>query len=265
MVYNPILELKDISLSFTGGRDTFKILNELNMQVEPGKITALIGGNGVGKTTLFNIISGFKHGFRGEVRFNGRTITKLPPHRISRFGIGRLFQGKPLLPDLTLLENMKLAASDTSGEFPFSCLFRKKKLENEEKEKEAKVGKILNRLFGEGNKYVQMLNDRGAEFSYGEQRLLSLAGLFMGNFSLLLLDEPTAGVNPVYVETIRKIIRMMVSEEKKTVLLIEHNMQFVSGIADTCVFLEGGRITVQGETEAVLNNQSVRNSYLGVG
>ena len=260
-----ILKLKNISLSFNGGRDTFKILNDLNMSVKRGEITALIGGNGVGKTTLFNIISGFQKGFQGKVCFNDQVISKLPPHKVSRQGIGRLFQGKPLLPDLTLLENMKLAESDTSGEFPFSCLFRKKTLESKEKEKEAKAGKILNQLFGDNNKYVQMLNDRGSEFSYGEQRLLSLAGLFMGDFSLLLLDEPTAGVNPVYIETIKEIIRLMVSDEKKTVLLIEHNMQFVGGIADTCVFLENGRIAVQGKTKDVLSNQNVRNSYLGIG
>lgn len=260
-----ILELKNISLSFNGGRDTFRILSDLNMSVEHGRITALIGGNGVGKTTLFNIISGFQKGFRGRVCFQNQAICKLPPHKVSRCGIGRLFQGKPLLPDLTLLENMKLAASDASGEFPFSCLFRQKTLESSESKKENRAVEILNRLFGENNKYVPMLNDRGSDFSYGEQRLLSLAGLFMGDYSLLLLDEPTAGVNPKYIETIKDIIRQMVADGKKTVLLIEHNMQFVGGIADTCVFLQGGRIAAHGKTETVLGNQDVRNSYLGIG
>jgi branched-chain amino acid transport system ATP-binding protein len=259
-----ILELKNITLSFTGGRDTFKILNDLNMSVERGKITALIGGNGVGKTTLFNIISGFQRNFQGRVVFSDKAISKWPPHRVSRRGIGRLFQGKPLLRDLTLLENMKLAAADATGEFPFSHLFRKKTLEAKEKEKETQAVEILNRLFGENNKYVSMLNDRGSAFSYGEQRLLSLAGLFMGDYSLLLLDEPTAGVNPKYMETLKGIIRQMVVDGSKTVFLIEHNMQFVNGIADTCVFLEGGRIAVQGKTESVLSNQAVRNSYLGI-
>ena len=260
-----ILELKNISLSFTGGRDTFRILDGLDMRIERGKITALIGGNGVGKTTLFNIVSGFQKGFTGEVRFNNRSIGRWSPHRISRLGVGRLFQGKPLLPGLTLLENMKLAAADTSGEFPFSYLFWKQKLEAVEQAKEARAKEILNRLFGDNNKYVEMLHDPGEAFSYGEQRLLSLASLFMGDYSLLILDEPTAGVNPKYVETIREIIRRIVADDKKSVLLIEHNMPFVSRIADTCAFLQNGKIAVKGKTEKVLNNQDVRNSYLGIG
>lgn len=260
-----ILELKNISLSFAGGRDASRILDGLSMKVPRGKITALIGGNGVGKTTLFNIISGFQNGHQGEICFDGRSIGRSAPHRVSRLGIGRLFQKKPLLSELTLLENMKLASADTAGEFPFSYFFRKAKLEKTEKAKETRAVEILNRLFGEGNEYVQRLNHRGSDFSGGEQRLLSLAGLFMGEHTLLLLDEPTAGVNPKYIESVKTIIRQMVADGQKTILLIEHNMPFVSGIADTCAFLEKGKIDIHEATGAVLNNQKVRNSYLGIG
>ncbi len=259
-----ILELKNISLSFTGGRGTFKILNDLQMSVPRGKMTALIGGNGVGKTTLFNIISGFQKNFRGTILFKEQSIGTLSPHKISRFGIGRLFQGKPLLPNLTLLENLKLAAPDTSGEFPFSCLFCRKKLEDREAGKEEQAKNVLNQLFGDDNKYVSMLNENGSNFSYGEQRLLSLACLFMGDYSLLLLDEPTAGVNPKYMETIKRIIKQMTVDGRRTVLMIEHNMQFVREMADICVFLEDGKIAVQGPTQEVLGNRKVRNSYLGI-
>ena len=259
------LELNNINLSITGGRDSFKILNNLTLRIKHNIITAMIGGNGVGKTTLFNIISGFQKKYTGNVNFNGLSIDRLPPHKIAKLGIGRLFQGKSLLPNLTLLENMKLAAADNSGEFPFSYMFKRKKLEQIEKEKESKAETILTRLFGDGNKYAEMLHEPGEAFSFGEQRLLSLASLFMGDYSLLMLDEPTAGVNPRYVETIREIIRRMVADDGKTVLLIEHNMQFVSQIADTCIFLENGRIAASGNTKEILNSKNVRNSYLGIG
>jgi len=259
-----ILELKNIALSFTGGKDTFKILNGLNFCVEEGKVTALIGGNGAGKTTLFNIISGFQKDFSGEILFKGENLRNYSPDAIARKGIGRLFQGKPLLPDLSLLENMKLASNDCSGESPLSYLFSRKKIDRKEREKELQAIGILNRLFGENNKYVTMLHHKGSEFSYGEQRLIALARLFMGNYSLLLLDEPTAGVNPVYIDTIKRIIRQMVVDGKTTVLLIEHNMPFVNGIADYCSYLSDGIIQCEGVADDVLANQDVKNSYLGI-
>ncbi|MDR1897949.1 MAG: ATP-binding cassette domain-containing protein [Prevotellaceae bacterium] len=267
-----MLQLKNITLSFSGGRGTFKILDSLNLCVERGKITALVGGNGTGKTTLFNIISGFQKDCSGEIVFNDKKINTLSPSGIARQGIGRLFQGKSLLPDLTLLENMKLHASTLTefktpkglrDETPFAYLFRSKRQREIENTKEARAIEVLNNLFGNENKYLEMLHTLGSDFSYGEQRLLSLAGLFMGSYSLLLLDEPTAGVNPVYIEQIRRIIRQMAGEGK-TILLIEHNMQFVRDIADKVVYLDNGKIQFEGTATEVLNNQEVKNSYLGV-
>jgi ABC-type branched-subunit amino acid transport system ATPase component len=259
-----ILALKNIMLAFAKGKDSFRILDGLNLNVPKGKITALAGGNGTGKTTLFNVISGFQKDFDGEIVFDNKRIDKLPPHRVAQKGVGRLFQGNGLLSDLTLLENMKLNANNTAGETPFSHLFRKKKLKTVEMLKEMQSVEILKDLFGENNKYQSMLHTTGSDFSYGEQRLLSLAGLFMGDYSLLLLDEPTAGVNPVYIEQIKRIIRQM-TVKGKTILLIEHNMQFVGNIADKVAYLNEGRIQFEGTASEVLNNQEVKNSYLGVG
>jgi branched-chain amino acid transport system ATP-binding protein len=258
-----LLNLKNITLSFGGGRNTFKLLNRLNLCAENGKITAIVGGNGTGKTTLFNIISGFQQDYEGEIVFNGKPISKQPPHRIAQQGVGRLFQGKSLFPDLTLLENMKLYIS-SGAEMPFACLFRKKKLQEMEAKKEAPAIATLEKLFGSPNKYVtDMLHTPGNGFSYGEQRLLSLAGLMAGDYSLLLLDEPTAGVNPVYIEQIKRIIRQM-ADAGKTILLIEHNMPFVKDIADKVAYLDDGKIQFEGTAAEVLNKQEVKNSYLGV-
>ena len=260
----PILELKDIRLSFTNAHnETFDLLHGVNLDVEKGKITALVGGNGTGKTTLFNIISGFKKDYRGDVFFEGKNLNRLPAHKISLLGIGRLFQGGQLLSGLTLMENLKIASNDTTGESPFSLFSRPLATRAVEVEREQQTKVVLKRLFGTENKYLTMLDHEASAFSYGEQRLLSLARLLMGNDRLLLLDEPTSGVNPVYIETIANIIRQMVAEGI-TVLLIEHNMQFVRQVADVCAYLDDGKITKVGPTDKVLNDQQVRNSYLGI-
>lgn len=260
-----ILRLKDIRISFTNARsEVFNLLNGVNLDVPKGKITAIVGGNGTGKTTLFNIISGFQKDFQGEVIMDGKRLNGIPAHKISLMGMGRMFQGRQLMGDLTLMENMKIASDDRTGEFPFDALFRAKKIAASERAKEEKAISILKRLFGEDNKYLQMLDCKASEFSYGEQRLIALASLLMGNDTLLLLDEPTAGVNPVYINTIGEIIRKMVEEDGLTVLLIEHNMHFVRKIADNCAYLDDGVIAKTGSVVEVLDDREVRNSYLGI-
>ena len=260
-----ILELKDIQMSYTNARkEVFNLLNGVNMAVEKGKVTALIGGNGAGKTTLFNIISGVEKGFHGKVFLEGKDITKLPAHRIAQMGLGRLFQGRQLMDDLTLMENMKIASKDTTGENPFDCFFRFKKVAASETAKEQQAIDILIKVFGDVNKYLDLLNHKASELSYGEQRLIAMARLLMGNSRLLLLDEPTSGVNPKYIEVFQQIIRDMVEKEGQTVLLIEHNMSFVRNVADYCHYLDEGIIIKSGETHEVLDDNEVRKDYLGL-
>jgi len=260
-----ILQLKDIHISFTNAQnETFEVLRGVNLDVETSKITALVGGNGTGKTTLFNIISGFEKNYTGDVLFEGNNLNKKSPHQISQRGIGRLFQNGQLMGGLTLLENMKLASSDSTGEMPFSSLIFARKWRLAEAQKEQQAREILTRIFGEGNKYLDMLGDDASSFSYGEQRILSLCCLLMGGNRLLLLDEPTSGVNPHYINVIEQIIREMKETEGLTVLLIEHNMHFVRKVADSCAYLDEGRIAKVGPTDEVLDDKNVRNSYLGL-
>lgn len=260
-----ILQLKDIKLGFTNTHsEVSNLLNGVNLSVEQGEVMALIGGNGTGKTTLFNIISGFQGNFGGDVVFDGKRLNGVSAHRISMMGIGRLFQGRQLMNDLTLMENMKIASDDKTGEMPFEPFLFPRKIARKEREKEEKAVNILKSLFGENNKYLSMLHDKASAFSYGEQRLIAIARLLMGNDRLLLLDEPTAGVNPIYIGTIKEIIRKMVRNQGLTVLLIEHNMHFVRELADTCAYLDEGMIAKVGPTAIVLDNKEVRNSYLGL-
>lgn len=261
-----ILELKNIQISFTNTRsEVFNLLKGINLRVFKHHVMALVGGNGSGKTTLFNIISGFQKDYIGEVIFNGCLLNKYSAYKIARQGIGRLFQGRQLMTDLTLLENMKLADENIVGENPFASILYPKKVAREERTREQKAIEILKRFFGEENKYLDMLHHRVTDFSYGEQRMIALACLLMdGNNKLLLLDEPTAGVNSIYIENIAKIIRQMVEKEGLTVLMIEHNMHFVHRVADECAYLDDGIIRKVGLASVVLNDKEVRNSYLGL-
>ena len=260
-----ILELNNISLSYSDRRrGVSNILSGVNLSVEKGKVTALIGGNGAGKTTLFNIISGFEINYTGGIWYEGKDISGLPAYRISRMGIGRLFQGRQLMEDLTLMENMKVASANMIGEHPLDFLLKKRMTRRSEEEREQAALGILSRLFGDDSKYVGMLNRKASELSYGEQRLIAMARLLMGEYRLLLLDEPTSGVNPLYIDTFRKIIRRLVEEEEKTVLLIEHNMGFVRSVADDCHYLAGGKIVKSGPAEDVLDDDLIRKDYMGL-
>lgn len=260
-----MLQLKDIKFSYTNSwKEKFSILDGVNLSVSKGEVIALIGGNGVGKTTLFNIVSGIQKDFKGNVVYEGKDISKLQPHTISQLGIGRLFQGRQIMEDLTLLENFKIASSDMTGEIPLSCFFLPKQIRQKEAEKAQQACEILKKIFGENCKYLRMMSEKGSAFSYGEQRMLAIARLLMGRNKLLLLDEPTSGINPVYNKQLGQIIRKLVEEQGLTIFMIEHNMHFVQKIADRCAFLTEGKIVSVGKTVDVLSNQYVRNSYLGI-
>lgn len=260
-----ILELKDIKLSFaSSGNETLNLLKGVNLSIEQGKITALIGGNGSGKTTLFNIISGFEKGYSGEVWFDGKNISSLSPYKVSLRGIGRLFQSKQLIGGLSIMENMKLASDDKTGELPFEQLLFAKRVAKAEMVKEKRAVGILKSLFGEENKYLEMLDQKSGSLSYGEQRLIALARLLMSDDRLLMLDEPSAGVNPHYFDAVSRVIHRMVEISGVTILLIEHNLNFIRNLADNAIYLEDGAIRLQGTTEEVLNDPRLMNSYLGV-
>lgn len=259
------LELQDIRLTFSNSRKgDFHLLQGVNLAVKEGEITAIVGGNGTGKTTLFNIISGFITDYQGRVLIEGKDVRSLSPYKRAQAGIGRLFQGTQLMGNLTLMENMKIASQDQIGEHPMSPFCRWRTIRLHEQQKEQRAVEIINSLFGSDSKYLSMLDQKASALSYGEQRLIGIARLLMGESKILLLDEPTSGVNPVYIKTIADIIRKLVEEQHMTVLLIEHNMNFVKSLATNCAYLDNGKIMQYGPTEQVLNDEGVKNSYLGV-
>ena len=272
-----ILEIESLKRSFVRNiinirgeseDERFYILDDLNLRIPKGKITALIGGNGAGKTTLFNIISGFMDANEGKIYFrkNGSIeyLIKMKPDKIAKAGIGRMFQDNHIFQGMTVLENMLVADENNYGETPFLSFINFKKDKRINKDKIDKVESIFNNLFGTDNPFWEKRFDKAGSLSYGQQRLLGLARLLMGNYRLLLLDEPTSGVNPGVIEQIKNIISLFVTEKDMTVFLIEHNMKFVLDVADFCLFMSHGKITAFGEPEEIIGNDEVRKTYMGV-
>ena len=260
-----ILELNNIKLSFTNSiGEAFNVLDGVSLSIPKGKVTALVGGNGAGKTTLFNIISGFITNYSGSVLFEGKDMKGTPAHRRASLGIGRLFQGRQLMSDLSILDNMRIAASERIGESPIDAVFRRKTILEVENEKEIRAKQIISELFGSDSKYLEMLHHPAGSLSYGEQRLFAMARLLMTDYKVLLLDEPTSGVNPKYIRIFGDIINKMVEEKGLTVLLIEHNMNFVRDYAQECAYMDEGKICFYGDTNDVLSDQKVKLSYLGL-
>ena len=262
-----ILELKDIRMSYGGvGQQARSLLEGVDLSVEEGSVTALVGGNGAGKTTLFNIISGFEKAASGSVTFDGKDITGLPASRIARMGIGRLFQGRQLMAGLTLMENMVIAAEDLASEAPLAALFQRRKIQASEANLQQRAIDLLTGMFGDGNEYLELLDKKAGELSYGQQRLIALVRLLMKprDPGLLLLDEPTSGIHPRHTEAFRRIILRMVRDKGLTILMIEHNMAFVRATADRCHYLAGGKIYKSGSTSDILDDPVIRKDYIGL-
>lgn len=248
--------------------ERFYLLDDIDLLIPKGKVTALIGGNGTGKTTLFNIISGFFKADEGKISFqpNGslREISGLNAYKIARLGIGRMFQDNHIFQNMTVLENMLIADHDFFGERPFQSILFFRKNNDIEKQRTEKAEKIFIDLFGADNPFLKMKDDKAKNLSYGQQRLLGLARLLMGDYKLLLLDEPTSGVNPVVIDKIKEIISYFVEKKNMTVFLIEHNMSFVLDVADFCHFMSKGIIATGGTPEDIIGNPEVRKTYLGI-
>lgn len=248
-----ILYIENLSKSFGG----IKAVDRVNIGFTEGKITALIGPNGAGKTTIFNLISGFLKPDEGNIYFKGEKITHLSPWEISKKGIGRLFQDVRVFKKLKVIENVILG-EENPGEIPPNLFLKRKNVLIKEKEN---YGRAIEYLEFVGLK--EKINSYGEELSFGQQKLLSIARLLIGNYRLLLLDEPTAGVNPEMIKSLMNLIRKIV-ENGKTVIFIEHNMNVVVELADWVYFLDEGKVIGFGTPEEVLGDPEIRMTYLGL-
>ena len=247
-----MLKIRNISKSFDGR----KILNGLNLEVEAGKIYSLMGANGAGKTTLFNILTGFFRAESGSIIFNERNITKYTPIKMNQLGITRTFQNLRLIEGLTVKENILLSFKGNRGEHIFNAMLPAFFLKEHYEDFSAKADKIIEKVL-----LSDVSENKAREISYGQQKLLTLGCCLANDANLFLLDEPVAGINPEYREKIMAILND-IKKSIKTILLIEHNPEFIKKISDKIFFLTNGIIYEYKTYHELKNSPLVQEAYL---
>jgi branched-chain amino acid transport system ATP-binding protein len=234
-----MLEVSNLNVYY----DNIHAIKDLSIEVEEGRIVCLIGANGAGKTTTLQSISGLLPVRSGEVFFKDQSIIKKKAHLITQMGIAQVPEGRRVFTNLTVLDNLRL------GSFAI-------KDSNQNKEKEIK--RIYDRF--------PILKERSAQragtLSGGEQQMLAIGRALMSRPKLLLLDEPSMGLSPIYVETIFEVIQDLI-DEGVTILLVEQNANIALSISDYAYVLETGRIVKSGTAEELMNDPDVKVAYLG--
>jgi ABC-type branched-subunit amino acid transport system ATPase component len=231
----PILEVDGLTKRFGG----VAAVNGVSLSLEPGRIYGLIGPNGSGKTTLFNCITGVETRDAGEIRFRGRRIDGLAPHRIFHLGVGRTFQVIRVFPELTALENLLVVTTT-----PFV-------------EARARALELLRFV-----KLERLAGEFAGNLSYGQQKLVELVRVLMTDPELVLLDEPAAGVNRTLLNELLAAIRQL-RDAGKTVVLVEHDMKVVMGLCETVFVLDHGEKLIEGPPGVIQADERVIEAYFG--
>jgi neutral amino acid transport system ATP-binding protein len=249
---DPILVADDVTKSF-GGLCAVQVGR---LEVQHGVITALIGPNGAGKTTLFNLLTGFDRPDSGSWSFDGRPLSGLPAYRVARAGMVRTFQLPKSLTLLTVLENLKLASTQQLGERFFASMVRPLWRAQEENI-ERRADEMLARF-----SLDRLRDDFAGTLSGGQRKLLELARALMARPTMIMLDEPMAGVNPVLTQSLLGHI-MKLRDEGMTILFVEHDMDVVMGISDWVVCMAEGQLIAEGPPGSIGSDRAVIDAYLG--
>ena len=254
MATSDLLAVSALEKRFGGNR----AVDGASFTVGAGSITGLIGPNGAGKTTCFNCIAGALRPDAGTVSFDGEDITGIPPHRVFRRGLVRTFQIPQELGGMTVLENLMLARSDQAGERLWESWLRPWRVAREERALAQRAREVLETV---------ELGDAAAQYagelSGGQRKLLELARALMANPRMVLLDEPSAGVNPTLALRLVDHIRSLRERRGLTFLVVGHDIELVTRLCDTLIVMTNGRVLTEGAPEAVLADSAVQEAYLG--
>jgi branched-chain amino acid transport system ATP-binding protein len=240
------IKTRHVTKRFSG----FMAVNDVNFEVPEGQLRAIIGPNGAGKTTFFRLLSGELRVSSGQLWFEGRDVTDRPAFRLARLGVGRSYQITNGFPNLTVFENMRIAAQPPGLDFKFWSCYR-------EPDALSETTNVILDLVGLGSKR----NVLAGELSYGNRRRLELAMALGNDPRVLLLDEPTAGMTPKETDSVIELIRDIA--RGRTVILVEHKMKLVMSLCERISVFHQGRIVAEGSPEEIRANREVQSIYFG--
>ncbi len=251
-----VLETRDLGITFGG----LKAAQNVNLKIKKNEIYGLIGPNGAGKTTVFNLLTGVYQPTTGSFYLNGKDLTGLPQDKINHMGFARTFQNIRLFNNMSVVRNVMVGLSN-QPEYKctlFESIFRLPRHFKVEKAMRKRAKELLD-IFG----LLDERNNLACNLPYGKQRKLEIARALATNPKLLLLDEPAAGMNPNETEDLVNTIKYIRDNFDMTILLIEHDMKFVSGLCDRITVLNFGTVLTEGNTKEALNNPEVIKAYIG--
>jgi branched-chain amino acid transport system ATP-binding protein len=252
-----LLEIKDVHKHFGGVR----AVDGVDFHVDEGEIVSVIGPNGAGKTTLFNVVTGFNAPDSGQILFAGQRIDGLKPNQVTTVGIARTFQAVRLFPNMTVLENVMVGQHPRTRSGLTGAIFHLPRTRKEEQRIAERSREIL-AFFGD--RFPRHMEDEyAASLSYADRRRLEIARAMATESKMLLLDEPTAGMNPAETEGLTKLIGRLRKQAGYTIVVIEHDMRLVKGVSDRVAALDYGKKIAEGTYQEVASNQQVVEAYLG--